>query len=118
MLLAISWSASPADLASQRGVVPAFSSGRLWRSADLQGVESGPLNGGILGDGSKDHRFTGMWIGLGLAASAIAWSAVYCADSDAGCRAGQPWSGIPIALPVLAGAGALIGALFPKDPPQ
>lgn len=89
----------------------------LFRAAHEAPEIERSLQGGIFGDGSSDHRYTGMWVGLGVGIGATLLGAAFCSDSDTACQPGQPWSGVPIVLPVLAVTGALIGGLFPKTPP-
>jgi hypothetical protein len=103
-------------LASQSIARPTIASGRLWNQSRPYPIEGDQDRGGILGDGSRDHRYAGFWTGLAVGTGLTLLGAAYCSDSDTGCRPGQPWKGAIIAIPVLAGTGALIGTMFPKHP--
>jgi hypothetical protein len=69
---------------------------------------------GLLGDGSKDHRYTGMYVGLGLGAVLVVLNLAHCDNSDTGCDSGRTISRAPVALVFLGGLGALIGRAFRK----
>ncbi len=69
---------------------------------------------GLLGDGSRDHRYAGMYVGLALGGALIALNLIYCGDPDSSCDSGRVITRSPVALVFLGGVGALIGRLFPK----
>jgi hypothetical protein len=73
-----------------------------------------PVSAGLLGDGSRDHRYTGMYAGLGLGALLVVLNLAACDNSDMGCDSGKTISRAPVALVLLGGVGALIGRAFPK----
>lgn len=73
---------------------------------------------GLIGSGSSDYRYTGMYVGLGLSALVSVLSLAYCADSDNSCDTSAAWLRIPITAIVLGGIGAMIGSAIPKDSPQ
>lgn len=68
----------------------------------------------FLGNGSNDHRYTGFYIGSGLAAASVLFSVLWCSDADNACSASRPILLAPVAIAILGGSGALIGGLFPK----
>ncbi len=118
MLLAISCFAYPTDLASQSGAVPAFSSGRLWRSGDLASAAGAPRTTGIFGDGSNDYRYAGLWVGAATGAGMAYIAHQFCVGSDNGCQAslGRELLGASLVIGMMGTIGALIGAQFGRGP--
>jgi hypothetical protein len=70
---------------------------------------------GLLGDGSKDHRYAGMYTGLGIGALLIIVNLSYCGDLNSNCDSGRVLTRAPVALVFLGGIGALIGRAFPRE---
>lgn len=118
MLLAISCFGYPTDLASQSGAVPTFSSGRLWRFSDLAGAQGATLTTGIFGDGSKDYRYAGFWVGAATGAGMAYLAHEFCVGSDGGCQAslGRELLGTTLVIGIMGTVGALIGAQFGRGP--
>jgi hypothetical protein len=103
-----------ANLEAQRAIESyTFTSIRSSPAAMIFAGESRP-EPGLLGDGSKDHRYAGMYVGLGLGAVLVVANLAYCRDTDTGCDSGKVVTRAPIALIFLGGIGALIGRAFPK----
>jgi hypothetical protein len=71
---------------------------------------------GILGDGSQDYRYTGMWVGVGTALALSFVSYEFCRGSDGGCdaSAGRVVLGTLLMTAVTGTIGALVGAQFDK----
>lgn len=72
---------------------------------------------GIIGSGAKDHRYTGMYIGLGTAALAGILGTIACTNQDTPCNTGDLVLGITAFAAVAGTIGAMIGHAFPKHPP-
>lgn len=97
---------------------PRVGSGRLWQDPGSRtDIVRSPAQG-IFGDGSNDHRYTGMWIGLGLGAGLTALSVMFCADPDTGCEISRPLTYGPLMTFVLGVTGALIGAQIGRGAPS
>lgn len=73
---------------------------------------------GLIGSGANDHRYTGMYVGLGMTALVGVFSLAYCGDSDNSCDTSTALLRIPITAIVLGGIGAMIGRAIPKDSPE
>jgi len=118
VLLAVSCFANPSDLATQAGAVPTFSSGKLWRSSGSTRIAPTPLRTGIFGDGSKDYRYAGLWVGAATGAGMAYLAHQFCEQSDNGCHAsvGRELLGTTILVGVMGTIGALIGAQFGRGP--
>lgn len=66
---------------------------------------------GLLGRGDQDHRYEGLYVGLGAGAAFSIWSAVQCSDRH-GCLNPVPAG---LLITALAGlTGALVGGALPK----
>jgi hypothetical protein len=113
-LLVVAMLIAPASLLAQR-LAPEFASLR-----DMPAIESmspsSPAPEGLLGDGSRDHRYAGMYAGLGVGMLMVAMSLAMCSDPDSGCDSGKVVPRIPVVLVFMGGVGALIGRAFPKTP--
>lgn len=94
---------------------PALVTGRLWGTPTYR-PEATPATIGILGDGSHDHRYAGLWIGLGLGATLTALNLMFCSDRDTGCSTSRPLTYGPIMTVVLGTTGALVGAQIGRGP--
>lgn len=105
---------SPTILRAQETVRPQIGSGFLWALATTESGEEHSARIGVLGDGSKDHRYGGMWIGLGLGAMLTVVNYARCSNPDTGCSTSRPLIYGPIMTVVLGTTGALIGAQIPK----
>lgn len=71
---------------------------------------------GIIGSGAKDHRYTGLYIGLGTAALAGVLGTIMCTNQDTPCNTGDLVLGITAFAAIAGTIGAMIGRAFPKDP--
>jgi hypothetical protein len=70
--------------------------------------------GGLLGDGSRDYRYTGFWVGAGtVGIYGLLWF-LGCEDSDMCSRSKLAWR-VPVAAAGTGLLGALIGSLVPKS---
>jgi hypothetical protein len=70
---------------------------------------------GIIGDGSRDHRYAGLWTGVGLAVGLVVFSAVtFCGTEDSACSVGNLAKATVLTIPLLGITGALIGSAIPK----
>jgi hypothetical protein len=70
---------------------------------------------GIIGDGSRDHRYAGLWTGVGLGVGLVALAVVSaCETEDSRCSVGNLAKATVITVPVLGIIGALIGSAIPK----
>ena len=70
------------------------------------------VNGGILGPGDRDHRYTGFHVGLGAGAGLGIYAIAECSGrNDCAVR---PVPFALLSLVVFSITGALIGALIPK----
>lgn len=72
---------------------------------------------GIIGSGAKDHRYTGLYVGLGTAVLGGVIGIVSCTNQDASCDVQKHVLGTIAAAAILGGVGAMIGRAFPKHPP-
>ena len=69
---------------------------------------------GLLGDGSKDHRYAGMYVGLGIGIVLIIANVAHCNNRDTGCESEKTLARAPVVLVLLGGVGAIIGKALPK----
>jgi hypothetical protein len=76
----------------------------------------GGLSDGILGDGSKDYRYTGFWVGAGAGLVFTYYMYGFCVESEGGCdaNAGQLLLGTLIIAGTTSFFGALVGAQFDR----
>jgi hypothetical protein len=76
----------------------------------------GELSNGILGDGSKDYRYTGFWVGAGAGLVFTYYMYEFCVESEGGCsaNAGQLLLGTLILAGTTSLLGALVGAQFDR----
>lgn len=72
---------------------------------------------GLLGDGSNDHRYEGMYTGLVLDGLLVITSLAVCGDPDMGCHSERLLLAVPVSMAFLGGVGALIGGAIPKHHP-
>ena len=107
--------ASPLPAQKLRG--PNLANGLIWIAHNRPTPALDSSTAGILGDGSHDHRYTGMWIGLGLGAGVTALNVMFCADPDTGCEISRPLTYGPLMTFVLGVTGALIGAQIGRGAP-
>ena len=97
-----------------------------WAYHSGLGAEDGPpvasnalIPAGILGDGSRDYRYTGLWVGVGIAAGLLLTAPVtVCQLEGSSCSVGKFAKAALISVPILGITGALIGGLFPKHHPD
>jgi len=71
---------------------------------------------GILGSGAKDHRYTGMWVGLGTWGLLTGLSLIMCQGGEGGCNTDNLGFKLVGSAALLGGVGAMIGRAFPKQP--
>lgn len=90
---------------------------RLRWTPALEAAGSVRAHGGLLGDGSRDHRYAGMYSGMALSGLFLIASLSICSDPDTSCDSGRAITAFPVALVFLGGVGALIGSAFPKHHP-
>lgn len=90
---------------------PSVATGRLWAAPPDVSSRSAE-NGGILGDGSHDHRYRGFWIGAGLGLGFSYLGYQFCKDTDTSCdaSAGKVMLRSALVIGMLGTVGALIGA--------
>lgn len=92
----------------------AYHSGLDVESVPPQASNAG-IPAGILGDGSRDHRYAGLWTGVGLAVGLVALAVVsVCETENSRCSVGNLAKATAITVPVLGIIGALIGSAIPK----
>jgi hypothetical protein len=104
-----------ADGLCQSAVVGPRYSERLYAGRDLsaQRERAEPL-WGLLGDGSRDHRYDGFFVGAGAAAGLYMLSvASFCGREDATCSAGNLLKAAGI-VPIFGILGAFIGGGISK----
>ena len=98
-----------------------------WAYHSGLGAEDGPpepsnavIPAGILGDGSRDYRYTGLWVGVGIAAGLLLTApfTVCQAAEGSSCSVGGFAKAALFSVPILGITGALIGGLFPKHHPE
>ena len=117
LILVILFVATPRIGSGQALASPEFARGRLWTLPGTPAEEVRSLSTGIFGDGSNDHRYTGAWIGVGLAAAHGTIATLWCKNSENPCSTGKV-----VAATIIVGTGygilgAMVGTLFPKQPP-
>jgi hypothetical protein len=71
---------------------------------------------GILGSGAKDHRYTGMWVGLGTWGLLTGLGVIMC-QGRGECNPHNLGLKLVGSAALLGGVGAMIGRAFPKHPP-
>jgi hypothetical protein len=109
---------SAGESAAQQAFQPTLASGLVWSPAASQPDATTAMSTGILGDGSKDYRYTGMWVGVGTALALSYVGYELCHNDDGGCdaSAGRVVLGTLLATAVTGTIGALIGAQFDRAP--
>lgn len=72
---------------------------------------------GIIGSGAKDHRYTGMYVGLGTWALYWTLGLIACQGTEGGCNTDNLGFRLVGSAALLGGVGAMIGRAFSKHPP-
>lgn len=104
---------------AQRIAGPRFATGVVWAAQAPAPVALGMDQSGILGDGSKDHRYTGFWVGAGTGFGLGLLAAAFCEDEQRkSCDISPPAAilGALFSGAILGTVGALIGAQIERTP--
>lgn len=111
-ILALAFMCSvPSGLAAQGA--PRYAE-HIWVKPPTQATNRMNLGPGLLGDGDRDHRYTGFYVGLSLGAASTVFSVLWCSDRDNDCSVSRALVLGPVITGVLGLTGAVIGGLFPR----